>query len=306
MSENFEKARCHFPIRYQDGNDHSIDAAVALLRAVTKKDNNYHRARAWLSYACMTAVLDDWSRADCNSWGNELSQMSDDEVKAFAVSEAAAAVAALKGDDYEYDALWAEAFALLNTGEQVDAVQRYRDALTRNDLGKETYRDIHLLAEAADGFVYAGLTVSAREQIEKAKTAVARKKKDAPDWFHWVDAWVSFAEAAEAANRGQRNRKLAETINALRQMRRAGNDVADDFDAEVLCAVAHHLQGQPGDPGRARRCRDRHSDESRNRRGGRDWSARKELARSPFRFTSGSDGRVYREFKDALDELYGS
>jgi len=310
MPNDFDEATGHFPIRQQRGDDHSINRAVRLLRNVAETDANYWRARAWLSYACVTAVIDDWEHSD-NAWG-ELAGLNDQELLDFAVTEARRALTgarAVPGRPHEYDARWALAFAYLNNRMQSRAITEYVQALNTNELPNRRYRDVALLAEAADSFVYlgrlqstAGTGPGARELIDEALRIAGSQP---PDWFLWVDAWVAVGEAAQLQGQ-DRKEKLKAAIKTLKALIRDGTNTPEDFDAVVLLAVAKQLKAEGSDKDEARQHRLDHQAEARGRKGNRDWTQAKELRRSPFLNTAGEDAasKAYRDFNAALTEIF--
>lgn len=307
MPNQFRNALGKFPIRKQK----HLDEAVEELLKVTPDDDTYWRARALLSYACMTAVLDDWDRPD-EPW-DELaeSKMSEQELRDFADKEATRAANSAKGERFEYDCRWALAFCNLNNGRPGDAVVEYTLALQANEKGDGTVRDVGLLAEAADACVYLGRlqaptppppdpkAVYARPLMDRA---LALAGKEPPPWFRWVHAWLLVAEAAQLEGNA-RKQKLKAAIAEVKAMEdAAGKKLPDDFDAEILRAVAKAMKKEGNDKNEAKQHRKDHNDEVRKEKK-RDWSKAKEMKRSPFG-SAPAAAKLKQEYEAALQEIY--
>ena len=310
MADYFSDARKHFPFRHQKDLPHSIDDAVKLLRQVPAGEPDFSRAKAWLSYACITAVLDGWSHSNAAAWGN-LATMTDDELRRFAETQANDSLNALDKKAYEYDARWARGFVYLNTGRKTDALDDYKLAVAAYRREGEPIDGVGLLAEVADGMVYLNRLSGtywedpgARFLIDEALKRFQSKNDPVPSWFHWVDAWVHFAVAARLENDADRKPHLKEARKALKRMKKAEvdgkpkEDEPVDFDAIVLRSVVEELDRK----GNGKPHGGRFKEIAKARKNNNVWTVDKELARSPFLHTSGTDGRIYTVFRAALAE----
>ncbi len=316
----FVRAMAQFPIQEQS----DLDQAVRILRKIRRLRPNgqvpaitYPRALALLSFAMLTSLQDGWSRDNEAAWG-PFTHLPPGKLKNRALKLARQAwklQQALPGKGtYDYDVLWALALALLANGNYTNAEKRLREALAKT-------KDWNCICDSADSFVYLGKLQDvagsppqpgARTLVDGAINEALNKVEDVPDWFRWVSAWVSFAEAAvanAAKNPQEEAIKLDQAIAELRQILPDDDPEAPiDFDAGALLAAAvHRRSGLPMPPpdctaDEAQRLWDQFLDEVAQRRR-IAWSAQQEMARANFDINNATAMTISTYWRQTLADL---
>jgi len=288
---DFNQVWSLFPIKSQP----DIDRAVELLRAYPPDDSQYWRAQAWLSYACMTAFNDKWDYKSA-VWGPDIPRLAPSKLRDHALDLAIRAYNNEHGA-FEFDTLWARAYARLYNNNFSDARKDYDAALLAAQKPGSAPADAGLWAEAADAYVYLGEMGLARVNIEAALGSANPRP-----WYHWVAGWFHLAEAILKTNQSDRNGELLAALAAINSMpAHPGSDLREDFDASLIAIAALVLQNNV--------------DQARNLAGqfnalvqqlkphGVRWSASQEIRRSPF-MRSGVSEQIADAYEDALEAAF--
>ncbi len=306
----FNRGSSMFPIRYQI----EIDLAAFEFRQVDPGSPIYNRARAWLAYAAMTALVDGWAYDNTAAWGSFARYRPQRLGKAAQqlAQEALSAELASPKKQFEYDVRWAMAFVYLHRGKFGKAKSDLDAALDLKD-GDGNSFDAGLLAEAADFYVYLGMPgndttlKSYRGAIKAAFAEMSRLGRTVPEWFYWVRGWTRFADAAlaHAANdpKGE-SLALVEARQDLELVVPNPKKLNQPHDYDACAALAAVLQ-KMGEPARAAEAWEALQDAIWDLRQ-RTWTPADELKRSPFRVKRPTAGTIQAYWKTALEAVQKS
>lgn len=251
----YTEAMRSFPI----SSNSRFQSCMRSLHQALAEDPNYPRAKALMSYAYVTKLIEEWTFevktpeenwSDTTTW-QEAGNLAD---------------AAIAADPSDYEGHWAKAFYFLHNDQQEQAIEKYARAIYLN----RTDNNRNLLAEAADAYVYVG-------QLDKAIELV-RASLAIPDWHRWVAAWVFFCKSRTDET------YLDLAADQLRKMRMDPEEDTYPADAQLLFAVVQTKRNGASTRLFAERF-------LRRRQG---WTRETERRRTPFSNTSAS--QVLKEY----------
>lgn len=305
--EMFNRGVRLFPIHHQA----EINLAALYFRRLEPSHRFYNRACAWLGYTALTVDADDFGRGNNRCWGF-LSRSSIPDNRQFldrATRLAEQARTSEKGD-FLYDCCWALAYIYLMQSSFQAAEDELEIALRANDLGNGSYRDPNLLMDGADFVVHLGRLTpmvgpngplkSARQLLQDAHRAVPTTS-DRPDWWVWVEAWVTFAEAVQTpplnGSTLAASKALVESIvdpNA--------RDLDQEYDAWALLAVLRELSSDHGGAQAAWAGLTQQKQEDRED-STYQWTKAKEKRRNPFWVNRPAASAVRAAYYGALNQI---
>jgi tetratricopeptide (TPR) repeat protein len=254
----YTEAMRSFPI----ASNSRFQSCMRSLHQALAEDSNYPRAKALMSYAYVTKLIEGWTFEPTTpeeSWSDATTSQQAENL----------ADAAIIADPSDYEGHWAKAFYFLHNNQQDKAIEKYDRAIYLN----RTDNNRNLLAEAADAYVYVG-------QLDKAIELI-RASLAIPDWHRWVAAWVFFCKSRTDGT------YLDLAADQLRKMRMDPEEDNYPADAQLLFAVVQAKRsGASTNPFAERFLRRRQG-----------WTRETERRRTPF--SSSLASQVLKDYWEA-------